>query len=376
MVNRFMFSMFNLTSSNAARPSKRHVTLRPSEDHGQIWSNLRIAALTPTLACLPLPHPTAAATRCTGMDGAKEAAGKKRPHEGSGYFTFQQRVGVALAMLLVGMNIHGTKQAALDAVWEHLSLGDMPERADKHMDFWFKRLTSTGSVLDAPHPGRPILSDALALEAATILKTGYFLTTRHAGQPDEVKHFWFRSLGEAVRQAPRFAEILRSTGVSLDTLLTRMHHVSPDLKYSRVHMKLALNAGVQAARAACAQWFLDKLAANPNFLNQVVWIDQVKLWLFGGKAEDVHVWHGAHDAGFDACIPCCGSLQSKSIHICLYVAVHAQLGLVFYQYVSGTVKGITRKKWGRLPNAADRQDGDYVVSGACCAFACCLSRSG
>lgn len=131
-------------------------------------------------------------------------------------------------------------------------------------------------------------------------------------------------------------------------------------------MKLALDAAHMALRRTCAEWFLQHLAADPLFLNRCVWIDQVKIWLFGGKVTDVHVWHSANDEGFDACFPCCGDVASKAVHICTYVAVHATLGLVFYQYVSGTAKGITRKLWPGLPNAATRVDEDWLVSGACC----------
>ena len=284
-------------------------------------------------------------------------------HGRAGYYTFKQRVAMAIAWLLYKLSLEKTKGAALERVWEFLSLGTPPPNATAHMQTWFDRLVTTGSVTDAPHPGHPLLSEEDAREAAGILKAGYTVTVSKKGKPDDVKHFWFRSLGEALSRSPRLQQILTSSGVSADTLLARMHAADPDLKKSRVHMKLALDAKRIASRLKCAKWFNAELEKDREFLDQCVWIDQVKIWLFGGKAMDVSVYHDAHAADFDACIPCCGAVDAKPMHICIYLAVNAKCGVVFWQYVTGCSKGWLRKAWPGLPYADERLDPDWKVSG-------------
>lgn len=258
--------------------------------------------------------------------------------------------------MLFKLSVEKTKGAALARVWNFLELGTLPRNAAAHMEPWYDRLVTTGSVCDAPHPGRPVLSDELAREAADIIRAGRTIVVSNSGKPDDVKHHWFRSFGEALRQSPRLQQILACSGVSVDTLLARIHQVAPDLKKSRVHMKLALDATRIAARLKCAKWFNSQLATDPDFLSKCMWIDQVKIWLFGGNPMDVSVWHDAHAGDFDACIPCCGAVDAKPMHICIYVAVNAQCGLVFWQYVTGCSKGWPRQAWPGLPYADERLD--------------------
>lgn len=292
-----------------------------------------------------------------------EAPAAEATHGGAGYYTFTQRLAMAIAWLLYKFEVEETKGEALERVWNFLKLGDIPRNAESWMEPWYDRLVATGSVHDAPHPGHPLLSDALAREAADIIRAGHTIVVSKRGQPDDVKHYWFRSWGEALRRSPRLQQILASSGVTADTLFARIHKVAPDLKKSRVHMKLALDATRIASRVKCAKWFNSQLAQDPKFLDQCVWIDQVKIWLFGGKAMDVSVWHPAHAADFDACIPCCGAVDAKPMHICIYVAVNALGGLVFWQYVTGCSKGWLRKAWPDLPYADERLDPDWKVSG-------------
>lgn len=298
-----------------------------------------------------------------GKRRAKEAAPPAAPPARACYYPPVARFALACAYVLHAMTADLTQAVALQRVWEHFGLGAPPSNAAAHMHTWYDRLVSTGSVLDAPHPGHPKLTDEAAREAAGILKAGYFITVHRGRAPAEEKHFWFVSIGEALRRSPRLAAIMAAAGVTPDTLLTRIHTADPSLRKSKLHMKLALDAARMSMRQICAKWFLNHIANEPQFLNSVIWIDQVKLWLFGGNSNSVGVWHSAHDAGFDVCIPCCGAVHVPAMHVCLYAAVHATLGLVFFQYVSGTVKDWGRVHWPRLPGAEERADPDYKVRG-------------
>lgn len=205
------------------------------------------------------------------------------------------------------------------------------------------------------------MTDEVALEAANIIKGGYTVAVKHGRGLTELKHYYFTSIGQAIRTQPYLANLLHHYQIDKKYLLQRIHDVMPHLVWSKIDIKPAFTAAQKLARQVCARWFLSRLATNPNFLDEVVWIDQVKIWLFGNNELTVKAWHEAHDKGFQVVVPCSGTVSAKAIHVCIYVAVHAKLGLVFWQYVSGTANGWTRVIWPGTHGEAERRDEDWKV---------------
>lgn len=87
------------------------------------------------------------------------------------------------------------------------------------------------------------------------------------------------------------------------------------------------------------------------------------LYPFGNNDVDVNVWHDAHDKDFQVVIPCAGRINTHAVHVCIYVAVHAQLGLVFWQFVTGTTSGWQAVIWPGTHGAEERKDPNWQVRG-------------
>lgn len=280
--------------------------------------------------------------------------------------TYMKRVFLVLAFVLWtkgNKEAYATKRAALEAVWVEELVGPIPGNWTRHMREWYDRFYATGSVLRAVADPRHVLPDEVARRAADLVKAGYFVPATYDGQPAGQMHMWFRTIADAIQRVPELAQIVLEYGIDAKHLLRRMHDVDPKLKWRPIDGKGLLTAEQMAKRRTCAQWFLQQMHETPHFLDGVVWIDQVKLWLFGGVAGAVHVWKDVGKQGWNMVVPSCGSVSAKAMHVCMYVAVHAKLGLVYFQYVKGTVGGWKRKMWRGTPGQERTIDPDFRVSG-------------
>lgn len=295
--------------------------------------------------------------------GKKRSRVNPAPPPRPGYLAVPVRAMLAVAWIVAQVLKLTTISSALAAMWPLYGDGAVPAGIERHASLWAERLMQGGSVLDAPHPGHRIVPDAVALEAANLLVQGHTVQLTLTGGRTITKHYWFHSIGDAIRRVPRLAAILLEYDIDKRHLLSRIHDVKPHLRYSKVHVKALLSAVQREARQVCANWFLARIAADPNFLNSVVWIDQVKVWLFGGQPGDIKVWHEAHGDGWDVVVNCCGGVNSKPIKLSLYAFVHATLGLVFFQFVTGTHKKIRAKLWPGYPGEERRADPDFTVRG-------------
>lgn len=277
-------------------------------------------------------------------------------------YTYKQRVLMAMSYAAMTSQ-YATLNAALEAAWAKHEKGAVPDNAYRHAKDWYDRLLQEGNVFSHRPKGHPIIPNDEALVAANLIKGGYTVEVKHKEGPPEVKHYYFTSIGHAIRTVPHLANMLKNYQVDKKYLLSRIHDVMPSLVWSKIDIKPAFSAAQRELRRKCARWFLNELQSNPNFLDEVVWIDQVKVWLFGGNDLSVNAWHDAHDKGFQAVVPCSGKISSTAMHVCIYVAVHAKLGLVFWQYVSGTVTGWKPMLWPGAHGEAERRDEDWKVSG-------------
>lgn len=279
------------------------------------------------------------------------------------FFTPQERVVLAVAHVVHELKPCTLKQA-LKELWPK-EWRAMPPSAPDHCKKWRDRLFESASVDDAPGRGRPHkLPDEVALEASGLVKAGYEITPMRGRERLPARRMYFHSIEEAVRLVPRLKHIMDTYEVSTDHLLRRMHEVDPRLHWGRMDIKALLPEGHKATRLAYARDLLDRIAKDPTFLNRVVWIDEVKIWFFGGKSTDVHVWCDAHDQGVHIVVGGCGAIGSPKLCVSLYAAVNAVLGLVAFQYspsTTGFPQDWKQKVYWRHRDAAERQDEDYEV---------------
>jgi hypothetical protein len=228
-------------------------------------------------------------------------------------------------------------------------------------------LESEAGVEDAAGRGRKVkLPDEVATEAAKLVKAGFEVRPVRGSQSLPARRNGFHTIGDAVRRVPRLKEILDNYDITADHLLRRMHAVDPGLHWGRVDVKAALTDAHKLTRLTYARKVLALIAQDPSFLDFVVWVDEVKIWLFSGKASDVHVWCDAHDQGVRLVVPGCGTVGGKPVIVALYAAVNAKLGLVGWQYTyptTGFPDKWQQRAYGRIAGAAERRDTDYKVRG-------------
>lgn len=278
-------------------------------------------------------------------------------------FTTEQR-----AILAAAHYIHKaagcTLAEAAAKLWRE-EWGDMPPSAVRHCKTWRDRLEETGAVLDAPGRGRPHkLPDDVAREAALLVKAGYEVTPTRGREKLPARRMWFHTIDEAIRLTPRLLDILGEFDISPDHLLRRMHEVDPGLRWRRLDVKVLLSKELREERQRYARAMLERLEREPDLLRRIVWIDQVKIWFWGGKATDVHVWCDAYDEQVDLVVPGCGKLGGKPLCVSLYHGVNAALGAVAHQYTpptTGFPEEWRQKMYARLPDYADLADADYKV---------------
>lgn len=297
-------------------------------------------------------------------DGANKAGGRPL------HYTPVERLACALAYAVHKFS-NMTLWVALERVWGEHCDTECPPHAYKACARWYKRLMEEGGVHDAPR-GAPLhkVPDAVAARAAALVKEGYLVrVTRGAGAGPNRTHEerrFYHSIHEAVSRVPELHGMLTTYDVSMEHLLRRMHEVDPDLKWGRLDTKHRLKEETMAQRVNYCTTLLEHLEGDPMFLNKVLFLDETKVWGFDGSAMDVHVWYDAHCAEARTVLPCVSTAGAKPMHVCLYAAVSGDVGLVGFQYTSGTTD--FPAKWPQEPlaraaGAAERQDPNYKVGG-------------
>jgi hypothetical protein len=233
---------------------------------------------------------------------------------------------------------------------------------------WHQRLLDTGGVEALPR-GRhePTLTDEEVKAASDLIKAGHAVTVQRKRRGTRQEVLPFHTIGDAVLALPQLQDLLKTKGVSMKHLLRRLHEVDTDLKWVKQQARRTLLPKYKEERQKCAEWLLAEHAKDPNFLRRVVWIDEFKADLFDGNPQDVRGWYDRRDDGVDAVAPVPGLANPKRVHVCCYVAVSADLGLVAFQFTSGTTELRTGWPLNKLPagleGAETADDPNYTVSG-------------
>lgn len=217
------------------------------------------------------------------------------------YYTHRVRVRLGLAYAIT-LYFDISIPKAIEAVWDDAVLGECPPNADRHAGNWWDRLDKTAGVEDAQRGSRSKkLSDDWVQEVAVRVMAGYVVRTTKGIN----KRMFYHTLAEALEHMDDVRELLLLKDISKQHLLKRMHDMMPNLKWGRSDMKRELSTAQKEARRTCAAWYLNQHRNNPNFLQDVIMIDEVKVWFFGGDEKDVTVWYDAHSAEAHMVVPGC-----------------------------------------------------------------------
>lgn len=200
------------------------------------------------------------------------------------------------------------------------------------IDYHVRKFEEHGSVCTSPHPGRPpIIKDTKLLQTcADQLKAGY--TFCYHGE-ELLRHFM--SIEEAVDTIPLLQETVQQHHVTPQHLLKRMHAVDPGLAWKEVQFRKRLKAQDKQLRRRTARELLRDMTHDA--LMDTVFVDAKKCWV---SLEGTHVWMDVHDNPemTDPRVP----NEGNAYPMCWYVAVNAQVGLVWFDFVTGTGKPFTR----------------------------------
>ena len=227
---------------------------------------------------------------------------------------------------------------------------DFPPHTVTYAPGWLDVLLETGA-LDGKRRTGPEHKVPLeeARDAATQLMDGSVVTVLQPGKEPKQARIRFTSIARAREYLPILNHLIDKYEVTEETLMDRMKEARPDLVYALQRVKYNLSDAHKRERQTTATALA---GAPPSFLKTVVWVDETKIIVLGDNPKDVHVWRSKECADAD-CVIHIGGFGSKPVKICLYAAVNAELGLVAYQFTTGTTGlGVTWPR-ARFPGIND-----------------------
>ncbi len=280
------------------------------------------------------------------------------------HFTPQERALTVLTFVENGRDITAT-QKALCKPWDEAFNVPPPQYAATYAAEWEEVLKATGALHDRKRPGpHRQVSNALAAEAAELLMDGLPVKVLTPGAAPQVERIHFSSFKEALRCLPRLAAILAECDVTPETLLEAMKRARPNLHYGLQRIRINLSPQNLQQRQSLAAEHGNR---DPKYWLDVVFVDETKVIILGDHPQDVKVWRRAGGPDADYVIHV-GGWGSKPYKICLYAAVNARLGLVAYQFSTGTTS--LGHEWPRVKFTGiqdiDWEDVSYMVRWACC----------
>lgn len=206
---------------------------------------------------------------------------------------------------------------------------------------YWKNFQEDGSVFDAARTGRPrIITREDALIAAGLVKQGK-VTTKKVGRKEITYIRYYTSIAQAVRECPMLGQICHDCHATPEQLLAAMHYWDPTLVRRRVFLKHSFTPAQMEARMAYAADMLQRYAADPSFLHNIIFIDEASIVISDKMRSDIHVWCQAHDLNFtDVCpIENHGKEEVTVRWICA-VSAHPAFaktgGLVYLDFTTGT----------------------------------------
>lgn len=193
---------------------------------------------------------------------------------------------------------------------------------------------------DAAAHGRPhLLPYEDAIKCVDIIAQGYpqrqvVIDQGVTHEYDEIKQY--TSLSEALHMSAALRALTTDKNMRPEYVLGRLHDVAPDLTYGELPMKLPLPPEVIEARQKYCIEMLRRIAADPDFLKRVFWVDECHIWFNRDLAGKVKVWYDRRKLAGQPPEdnPLLALHGTKRIDFVLIL--NARLGCVYVEFLTGT----------------------------------------
>lgn len=233
----------------------------------------------------------------------------------------------------------------------------------------FNNLFNNGTVEDAHRSGRPPdISQEDALQAAAILKGGYWVKVKVKGLPGKKKWhlLYYTTMGHALADSEALRAIQTKYGVTPDALLRRMHAVDPDLIRVTLTSHHEFSYEELQNRMAWSLAMLKQVRKNPSMLYLIVFCDESTFVLHGRGKQSVQVYCSSGAARpCDVCYMSEKAFDPIKVHFFLAVTAHAKYddanGVVLYEECTGTTE-IKRRTNTTEDGGENVGDQEYMVS--------------
>ncbi len=226
------------------------------------------------------------------------------------------------------------------------------KRGTAYLDSYWRNFNKYGSVGDAPRAAKSTkVPKAAAARAAVIVKSGQEVTTRIRGK-DFTYHSYYTSIEQACEKCAELEKIRTDHNATYAQLLTAMHRADSSLVFKKIFFKHTLTPAELLERSAFGQDALERLQADPHFLENTIFIDEASIVINDKTRSDVHVWCDKYDLSFtDVCpLPLHKGEEITVRWICAvsaHKAFAAKGGLVYFEFTTGTtdIHRRTNTKW-------------------------------
>lgn len=210
----------------------------------------------------------------------------------------------------------------------------------KFINYNVAKLEERFTLLDIQAGGRATtVPDEVALECAGLLAAGYY-QERHAQKGTETityfEHCWYTSMRDAVMNTGRLQQVLEQYDVTADHLLRRMHEVDKQLAYGPLQMKGVMPEHAKKQRVFYSLDLLAKLQANPDYLLDVFFMDECRIWIGRDLCGKLRVW--SHRGDMEGEPPEANQFmgRGKGFKTNLLLVVNARHGCVWAELLQGT----------------------------------------
>lgn len=231
------------------------------------------------------------------------------------------------------------------------------------------KLESQYTLLTSGSSGRPpILSDEEVRQIAEIVGHGHWVKTMAEidGRYHDYLHWrHYTSIREVIMQDTHLNQLCTERHISAEYIRRRLHEVVPQLHYGPMPMKDVLPEAVMKQRVVYANNMLFRLQVNPDFLSDVYFMDECRIWVGRNLQGKLMVWSFRGDFEGEPPVPNELLGKHKGFKINLLLVVNARRGVVWKEFLSGTV-GMAdddRHNPEMVQVMRDRGGGPYKVSG-------------
>lgn len=210
----------------------------------------------------------------------------------------------------------------------------------KYVPAQVEKVFHDGSLFDkhdTPHPHK--MPDDKVKLAAECLAAGYsqqFVAVVQGNLYEWIETRHFTSMKQA-RQAPGpVRDLMEQYDVTDRYLLDRMHEVCPNLVYSALPIKIELTPTQRRARQEWASQMLARLAADPLYLEKIIWGDETRIYLGTDLKGKLKVYHFRGEHGDDHPEECRLLNKDNMIRLDVLLFVSAKHGCCHVEFLTGT----------------------------------------